>query len=311
MSVYPGLGVNYKAAQANWAADIAYFNAIGLTGIRINLPAIPYPWAVGSTSPGGLAYDRNMAWYFMQQGFYVTWGLAGLLNNGGVTLTSSNWQNWHDIVVAEAQYCQQQGYIFSDFETGNELDIAIDGTTITQTSLIPLLQQLALDVKAVYSGKVSYAISGWGGNHMTSWSGGIGNFDVISVHPYGSTNLATQSISFGTANNIMQLAAQYFGNKWYISEFNLDAGGTFAALPMQTQISAMTSFINTIRNSGASQFMAYSWVGSMNANNLFAFLYTNRTLNPVWYTFFQSNPKPYIPRATTSSRPLTPNRKTP
>lgn len=134
--VYPGLGLNYKALQANWNADIAYFNRIGLFNIRPNLAGITPPWAIGTPSPTGLAINQNAYWRlcaqtFANAGFFVTWGMAGTLG----TLTSSNYQAYHDTIISEASYIQSLGIILGDFEIGNERELQLTNTikTLIQT----------------------------------------------------------------------------------------------------------------------------------------------------------------------------------
>lgn len=124
MAVWPGLGVNYKALQANWDADIAYFNSIGLKNIRPHMPGSPVPWNSATNSTW-----RTCAQYFHNAGFWVTWGTSS-----GV-VTTSNWQSLHDSVVAEAQYLQQQGIVIDEFEIGNEYEgsIRMSITSITQS----------------------------------------------------------------------------------------------------------------------------------------------------------------------------------
>ena len=58
-------------------------------------------------------------------------------------------------MVAEAPILNY-ALMFDAFGIGNELELYIDGTTLTKSGLYTLLQQLALDVKAVYSGIVTY-----------------------------------------------------------------------------------------------------------------------------------------------------------
>src|SRR5665213_698718 len=121
MAVWSGLGVNYKAAQANWDADIAYFNTIGLKNIRPHMPGSPIPW--NSTTN---TLWRTCAQYFHNAGFWVTWGTS----QG--TISASSWPALHDSIVAEATYLQQQGIVVDEFELGNEFEGAI---TVASSSL--------------------------------------------------------------------------------------------------------------------------------------------------------------------------------
>lgn len=128
MAVWQGFGVNYKAAQAHWDADIAYFRSIGLKYIRPHMPGTNIPWSVGtSDSNGNHAFWRACAQYFHNAGFWVTWGPSYS------PITTSNWQSVHNTIVAEAQYLQQQGIVVDEFEVGNEYEGAV---RLTITSLV-------------------------------------------------------------------------------------------------------------------------------------------------------------------------------
>lgn len=366
MSVLSGFGINYKAVQANWASDIAYFNKIGITNIRPNINGTPVPW--NSTS---LATLRLCAQTFHNAGFWVTWGVSGIAASGGSTLTSSNYQGFHDSVIAEVVYLQNQGIIIDEFELGNELEgmnaiqivisslsqkegIAtvttqvnhnfITGESVTIYNAIPTgyngnfsitvtgtrtftypvsaslttpatgvlrcysisisqlhdnLRQLAIDVKAVYNlGLISYACTNNtvdGVQTYSEWiANGLGGLDTISIHPYGTINISTQTVSPNGFSLIAGMMAA-FGSQCYISEFNLDStSNNVTALKPTVAVSTMSSFLNTyIIGNNVQRYLIYSYVGLNNTDNQFAQLYTNGSMNPMWFVFFNSNPTEY------------------
>jgi hypothetical protein len=315
MSVQTGFGVNYKALQANWANDQKYFNAIGLNNIRVDIAQIPQPWAAGTPSSGGsyadvFAYWRLCAQTFTSAGFYASWGVAAPQTNN-LPITSSNWSSYHDAVVAEATYLQAQNITIGDFSIGNELELQVDGTTMTTTQLFVNLRQLATDVKAVYTlSPISYGFSFFTSSQRTDWiNNGLGGLDILSIHVYGNINLNTMTVGTGSYPSVAAFISA-FGSKCYISEFNLDAtDSNLVAFPGSLAISNMNNFLNTyIINKNINKFQLYSWVGLNNGNNRFAQLYTSGAMNPMWFDFFTSQPMFYTPRSATVSRSATPNR---
>src|SRR6185295_11909984 len=62
-------------------------------------------------------YWRNCADYFHKAGFWVTWGVS-IAPIGKM----AQWQAYHDAVITEATYLQQQGIVVDEFEIGNELE---------------------------------------------------------------------------------------------------------------------------------------------------------------------------------------------
>lgn len=343
--VYPEFGVNYNGLQAQWSSHIAFLQLVGVPNIRIHIPG-----------PSGYTFWRLMSQTFAQAGFWTTYG-----STQG-TITTSNWQAYHDAVISEATYCQANA-ICTEFEVGNELDQSINynfvslsqtsgvataviakganfqtgesvtiadistsgysgtftvtnvnSTTFTYpvnssiaaqantsggycfsmsyTQLYTNLQQLCLDVQAVFSGPVSYAISAQYPNAYTSWEGGVGNFNNVSVHPYAT--ISGQTVSFTNTSNILAFANTYFGSNWYTSEFNLSSSnGALQALMPSNAVSAMNTMIGLIQTAGANRFLLYTFVGSSNTDNQFVQLFSTGSMNPMWFTFFESNPTEY------------------
>lgn len=366
MSVWPGLGVNYNGTSIS-SGHIPYFLANDLNYIRPFIPASVYPY----NSSTNQTY-RNIANTFLNNGFYVTWGVTHYIN-----LTTSNWSNYHDSVIAEASYLQSQNIILSDFEIGNELELACTPTisiltqmlgtaiaitsvahgfsngesvtiygatpsgyngtfaiTVTSSTMFTYsvsssltspatgsiacyslavailrnnIRQLAVDVKAVYSGAVSYAAECEGSSqngalHGSSGfiaDGTIGSLDFLSIHPYGdySTPGGVPTISLTNAENFITNAYNAFGSQIYISEFNLNGSASNLSKLSQSYASTMmATYLNFIQNSNVSIAMAYLWqAGSIAAGtpSLAVGLNYNNSMNPMWFTFFESNPIEY------------------
>lgn len=312
MSVFSGFGANYKAAQANWAADARYFKAIGLQNIRINLVQSANPWSAGSPNINGTAADINAFWrsaavFFASQGFYVTWGMSGITGMGSFgsgQLTATLYTALHDAVVAEATYLQQQGIALGDFELGNEWEGYIDGTTLTASQLRADIRQLAADVKAVYTlSPISYGSSNTGST-WAGWvsDGTLGSLDSISLHAYGSIDLTALTVSANSLASMSSIISTFGVSKVYLSEFNLSSNSTsLAALPAATAVSAMSTLFSTyITGQSLVKYLVYTFVGNLNSDNQYAQLYMSGAMNPMWFTFFTSQPMYRTPRSTTA-----------
>jgi hypothetical protein len=375
MPVWSGLGVNYKAQQANWDADIAYFNSIGLRNIRPHMPGTPHPWNSSTNTTW-----RNCAQYFHNAGFWVTWGTSQS------PITNNNWQAYHDSVVAEAQYLQQQGIVIDEFEIGNELEGAINKTvstlaqssgtaTCTTTSnhgfvtgenvtingaspsgyngifsvtvtgsktftysvssslstpatgsiycyslslpqLNTNLRQLATDVKAVFNlGQVSYACFNSKVNGVFAYNdwiaNGLGGLDTISIHPYGNIDTSSQTINDGGFVNVAEMIAA-FGNKCYVSEFNLDAtSANLDGFNTGASVASMQHFysdyILKYLQPINSKALIYMWSGYLNQDNEFAMQLTTGSLIQPWGVFL--NQGGHNPRAIATSRTSQSNRQ--
>jgi hypothetical protein len=319
MSVMPGFGVNYAAAEANWSKDASYFQSIGLSLVRPVMPKVSYPWAIGSTGPGGYAFWRNCAEYFHNAGFWVTWGpsvLSGWANGGGQA-NSTNWSNFHDSVVAEATYLQSNNIVIDDFSIGNELESCIDNSTLTYQQVRANIRQLAADVKAVYTlGTVSYSGDNQGSTHYnnirsdlgdtSNWlTEGLGGLDYMAMHPYATVNVGTQTVDFSNSESILASMTGAYGSKIYVSEFNLDFNTTnLFTLNPSVAIVQMVTMLEYIIADKVGKFLVFQWVGNLNENSQFSQLFTNGTMNPMWFDFFTSQPLYYTPRAATATRAL-------
>lgn len=282
------LCVNYKAAQANWDTDIAYFKSVGINGIRPNLPAIGYPWASGlPVSAGNLAYWRLMAQYFSQRGFFVVWGISGYNGFNGVgQLTLTRFNEYRQIVLGEAAYLQSQG-ISIVFEIGNEMENMADGTTLTVDNFIIALGQLATDVKKVYTiGQVSYSPWDFAGTTYDKWiTHGKGGLDYINVHPYCNAQASLRWVSQGAFYSCAKMA-KAFGSACMCTEFGMEGGdANLQALPAYLKRAKIIEMWNFIQNCGIKKAFVYSWCGYLNGDNQFAMQLTNGTFDPQWAAY--------------------------
>lgn len=375
--VYPGFGVNYKSAQANWAADMAFFNSIGLNDIRPNLIPFTIPWQIGDPSvPGSFAYWRLCAQTFANAGFYVSWGPASL--PGSVVLTSSSWVTYHDAFISEVTFLQSQGIALGQIELGNELEpktqtsvtslmqssglaqattsaahglntgdtanivgavpsgyngaftvtvidannftyIVSSGLAATATGSIvyynltisalhTLMKQLATDGKAVYNlglfAASCFNYTNSTGSTYTEWiTNGLGSIDILSLHPYGNINVATQTVGTGGYPDLQAVINQFGSTVCNVNEFGLDSGSAaiFGLSPVPS-VSYMSQFYQQyIIGGGFTRSMLYMWDETLSAtaigpNTDYGFTQKrppNNSMNPMWFTFFTNNPTEY------------------
>ena len=288
--MWSGLGVNYKAKQENWAADAAYFKSIGLTCIRPNLSSVPATWVIGSEASGGYAFWRNCAKYFADRSFWVTWGVSGL-SGADTGMTATQWGQYHDSVVAEAEYCQSIGLSLGCFEIGNEIEGKIDGTTLTNAQLVTNLKQLATDVKAVYSlSPIGYSCYDRGDTFYDQFiTQGLGDIDFIGLHPYGNIANGGQAIKNGGYNALQKMVTA-FGSKCIVTEFNIDStDSNILKVTEDEKVASMRRLYGMIRSAGVKKAMVYSWVGWLNVDNQFAMKNTDGSFNNYWDVLLTDN----------------------
>lgn len=277
------LCVNYKAKEANWAADAAYFKSIGVTGIRPHLPAIGSPWADVPDSEGNLHWWRRCAKYFSDNGFYVIWGLAGYngFNTAG-TLTATRFAEYRNIVLGEAGRLRDLGMTI-DFEIGNEMESTADGATLTVDQLQVNLGILATDVKAIYKGgKISYSPWDYAGTTYDKWiSNGKGGLDLINVHPYCNT-VNARAVTQGGYQSVAKMMHK-FGDSCYATEFGMEAGSdNVLALPTDLKRSKIIEMWNYCNNLGMKKAFVFQWVGYLNGDDQWAMKKMDGTFDLQW-----------------------------
>jgi hypothetical protein len=279
------LCVNYKAAEANWDADIAYFKRVGVKGIRPHMPAVDSPWIVGVDSAGSFAFWRRCAKYFSDRGFFVSWGIAGYNGfNGAGQMTATRWTEYRAIILAEAAYLQAQG-INICFEIGNEMESTADGSTLTVAQMISNLGTLATDVKAIYTlGTVAYSPWDYLGTTYDTWiSTGRGGLDFINVHPYCNSADGNRSLTYGGWTAINKMIRNFGPTHCNVTECGMEAGDTaLQALPTYLKVAKWREQWNYMKNLGFQRAFVYTYVGYLNGDNQFAMKLTNSTFDPQW-----------------------------
>ncbi len=279
------LCVNYKAAEANWDADIAYFRTVGVKGIRPHMPAVNSPWAAGTDSAGSFAFWRRCAKYFSDRGFFVSWGIAGYNGfNGAGQMTATRWTEYRAIILAEAAYLQAQG-IRICFEIGNEMESTADGTTLTVAQMITNLGVLATDVQAIYTiGTVGYSPWDYLGTTYDNWiSIGKGGLDFINVHPYCNADSSARGYTDPAYISVKKMVRRFGGDVVNATEFGMEAGDTSLQLmPDYLKVAGLREKWKYLENLGMTRAYVYTYVGYLNGDNQFAMKNTDATFEPMW-----------------------------
>lgn len=293
--MWQGFGVNYKSGQANWASDIAYFRSIGLTSIRPSLSNFP----VGTYNPGSEAgvtgsidFWRNCAKTFVDAGFWVTHGPAGMPVAAG-SFTSTTWTAYRANVLLDAAYCQALGIAIDCYEIGNEIEGKIDGTTLTQAQLVANLKQLATDVKAVYplAKSIGYGCFDAGGTFFDLWiSSGLGDISLLGIHIYGQVGSTGRFAILGDHVLLGKMIRSLGASRCIITEFGIDANASqYNLAPQYNRHYCMRHLYAAIRELGYARALVYSYVGLLNADNDFALKNTNGTFDVQWNIFLNDS----------------------
>ncbi|MGW6120444.1 hypothetical protein ACWFRF_15485 [Nocardia sp. NPDC055165] len=282
MTVWPGLGLNYKSRDTDVIAeDIRYFRKIGLRYIRVHIPAFKSGQTWNSTS---YALWRVIARRFTEAGFTVLFGISWVNPN------DAEWQNWADHVVAEAKYCADNG-ICAEFNIGNELELHL--VDITEADFVTRTKQLATAVKAAAPGiKIVYSFGAFG-NHGNFWiSAGKGDIDYLAGNVYGNYFPARgyyNRLNYRTVIPQMQAA---FGSGWYISEFNVEAvSATFNGMPEDLREDELTEMHRFISKSGVSRAYLYQYraYDGIDGNDSFYMRYNDGTFRRAWNAIESNN----------------------
>lgn len=125
-------------------------------------------------------------------------------------VSNDTWEDYAYKVKAEAQWAE--GKVF-EFMIGNELEQYLVDMTVAE--LISKVKVLATEVKAIFSGKISYAPTPLS-NYISEWiNAGKGDIDLIGGNIYYDSPTSTEWKAK------TQDLINAFGADFYISEFNL------------------------------------------------------------------------------------------
>lgn len=273
-----GLGVNHKS-PAKIVSDAAYFKTIGVNKVRAHLPPISNSAAMAQW----LAVAKQ--WYDL--GFYTIYGGSVL----GGTGSAADWSTYRTNILAYATTLAAGERKMTEFQIGNELELRVDGTTLTQTQLRTNLRSLGAEVKAILPEyTISYTTSFY--QDYSSWaSEGIAGLDKLGINVYG--NISTSGGRWTNSYMVNgKLATIYsaLGSSVYISEFGIDASSANLDLVSDNQKAVwMRQILKDIKNSGIPSAYVYMYRGYLDQNNNFALVYTDDSHTAAWNVLEQNN----------------------
>jgi hypothetical protein len=269
--VWSGLGVNHKS-PAKIAGDSAYFRSAGVNKIRVHLP--------DAANVASVAYWLGVAQQWYDAGFYA---IAGCSVIGG-TGSASDWTDYRNDVIAVANSIVSSNIIISEFQIGNEIELYIDGTTLTQGQLRDNIRDLAADIKQILPNiLVSYTTSFY--QDYAEWaSEGVGDMDMLGINVYGniSTSYSSWSASYMVGAKLATII-NALGTKVFISEFGLDASNDKLLRVSDNQKATwMRLLLRDIVNSGIDSAYAYMYRGYLDQDDDFALVLTNDKKTVPW-----------------------------
>lgn len=260
------MGVNYKSID-NADSDIEYFNSIGLTKVRINLP-----WAESQNFTDFLALSQK----FYDAGFYTIYGSVGDVSAG------YTWETYRSNTLLSAARAEGK---CSEFQIGNEAELNNDDGYISDAQMRINIRALATEVQGVFSGIVSYAVESGtvaSGHGSQMWEQeGKGDLDLISINTYGwATGDVVDPAGY---ENYLPSFINIFGTDCYISEFNLDADkDKFAAISESAKVTESEIMLDYIKEHGFDSAYLYQWRGYKDTNDDFAVKLIDTTILDMW-----------------------------
>lgn len=290
--VWSNLGVNYKSLD-KVGQDIDYFNSIGLHYVRVHVPYAPVPW-----SSNALANWRAVAKQFHDAGFHVMWGFSSL---GPTTITSTNWTDYANSVMAEATYCQANN-VCDLFIIGNELEQFNDNTTLTDSQLRSNIRALGTSVKSVFSGDIIYC-SEYGSSASSfgtyRWiQEGKGDIDYLGANLYGNYDVNTQVYfpRYAVGQGGVPALNAAFGDEWMLSEFGVDGSDeVFDVMPDVRKDAEMRRYFKFIVENDVPRAYLYQYraFDDIDEGDSFFFRQSDDDFRPGWNPLLTSNGRRY------------------
>lgn len=272
---WQGLGVNYGSdvvygLQADVDQAIIDLSSIRERAdrIRFHIPSFNAPEHV-------IANCLTVIDIAIDMGFKVVWGCTA----NGTTLTSSNWQTYYDAAVARAAIADAHG--IDEYTVANEDEYRIDGTTLPIATFRSNISTLALAVKAVYTGVVSYSVSH---NHTFGWIAfGKGNIDRFGLNVYGSNAYDHRFFLY-----VLNTFYAAFGSSMYISEFSIIDSWPALTMNDSQQKQALRDRLAYIRRLGVAE--AYYFTYCHESTDEFALRLADGTYRGMWDLLTRDRP---------------------
>jgi hypothetical protein len=286
MSVWPGLGFNYKSRNPEVIArDIALFRKLGVRYIRVHIPAFN---GTAAWHPDTYRTWRIIAKQFTDAGFRTMFGI------GWGNINKAEWQRYHDHCVAEAQYCLETGSC-NEFNNGNEGEMHL--VDMTQAEFRTRTRALAVAIKAVFPdpNKVIYTFPCFS-TYGDGWiAEGIGDgMDYLGGNVYGNYNATTRFYNRNNYRNQIPKMVNGLGDKFILTEFNVEAiAGTYKAMASDVERfeQEFALMYRYIKSHNVLRAYLYQWRAA-NDNDVADSFYiarSNGTFHPAWNALVTNN----------------------
>ena len=262
------LGMNvcpYPLTDEEYDSSIDTLLANGFTELRVT--------PINYQDTTGLAQSKAAVIRTIAKGADVIWGITT-----ATTLTSSNWSDYSDAVLAGAQWAQDNGVY--EFQIGNEAEAYIDGDTLVWSQLFTNLKTLATAVQAIFTnGNISYSTMSI---YVTSWvAAGKGDIDLLACNIYRGD----PSWNYWKTD-ITNLVSGFGVNGTYLTEINLhwddiDSYSTDESI----QATAVAEMIDYIKASGMTRASFHLWyhpsldLGVLKDDGTYKLLWSQALLN--------------------------------
>jgi hypothetical protein len=179
-----------------------------------------------------------------------------VVQSGGRTLTSSNWDDYADAVLDAAQWAQDNGVY--EFQLGNEEEMHNDDTTLTDAQVRDNFKSVATDAQEIFTrGNISYSCSARSID-IDSWIAiGKEDIDILASNVYmggeGYYNNGWETL-------ITNLVNAFGADGTYLTEFgpswtSLDDYSTDEA----EQTAAVAEMIEYIKASGMTRALFFCY----------------------------------------------------
>jgi hypothetical protein len=250
---WPGLGMmifptsdNVWEISSSFEEWVDYLLANGFTQLRINITF----WA--DTVAGVIT--KSAITTAISKGAQVIWGVG----SGSSTLTAANWPTFRQAVLDAALWAQDNGVY--EFQLGNEEELHIDDTTLTDAQLITNLKALATEVQAIFTnGNLSYSCEE---DALDTWiSAGKGDIDLIALNAYlGWGNDSGNYNETHFRSTLSKLVGAFGTDGCYLSEFGLSATSLDSySTDEAVQAEGVTKMINYIKDSGVERAIFFCY----------------------------------------------------
>jgi hypothetical protein len=241
---WSGLGMDMFTVwdDEDMDTELDILSANGFEYLRLDLP----DW----DDDEWLAESKEGVIAAVGKGFKVIWGVSAF---SAGTLTTSNWSDFSDAVLAAALWAQNNGVY--EFQIGNEVNNAIDGITILDSDIPGLMRTIATSAQAIFTnGNISYSIGPWELNNV--WDGeSRGDIDIIAMNVYRGTPESTD-----WEDDIDLLISNWGLEHCYITEFNLNPTSiaTYSA-DTDVQAQATSEMIEYFKTAGITRAHYFYW----------------------------------------------------